>query len=101
LDLNDRFRARQLRLQPGVLAPEGGEFLGERVGAWFRPPLLRGEGLQLPSGAQPAPLGELRRVQAFAAEQGADLTRLGTGIRLLSPRRHPDEQRWACLSTSG
>ena len=83
LDINNRLSAREVRLKAGILAPQAGQVLGERVRNGFWAALLWREGLQLAVGSEAAPLGELGGVQAFATEQGADLAGLSTGVSLL------------------
>jgi len=68
LDIDNRLSARELGLKAGILTSQGGEFLSEGVGDGFWPTLLRGESLQLATGAETAPLGELGGVQAFASK---------------------------------
>jgi hypothetical protein len=83
LDINNRLSSRELGLETGILAPQAGKFIGEGFGDGFGSALLGGEGLQLTASSEPAPGGELGRVQAFATEQGADLTGLSTGVSFL------------------
>ena len=83
LDVHDHLGLAELLRQssglsrkPQVLGDQGG------VGIGLPPTTLRGQSGQRSFLALLAPSGQVRRVQALAAQQGAELARLGTAIDL-------------------
>jgi hypothetical protein len=79
LDIDDQLSLGQASAQAFVLALQPGILV--RVNLLGSPTaLLRGQGLELSFRSLLAPLGQLRRVQPFAAQEGADLPTLCTAV---------------------
>ena len=76
LDLDDALGGREPLLEPGVLAGEAVDLLGQRIRpAATRRPSQRFEGTAL---AGPSPVHEVARVEALTAQDGTDATGLGS-----------------------
>jgi hypothetical protein len=81
LELDDGFRALQTSLEAFDFPPQGG-ILG-RQGIELGATLFGSQALQDDAVTLVPSVGEVRRIQAFAAEQGTELTILGAAVRLL------------------
>src|SRR5215831_14764004 len=81
LDLNDGFGALELRLQPFDPAAQGCIFIGQRIG--LRATLFGRQRLQSAFRHLLAPMGQVRRIESFAAKKGSYLTSLRAGVGFL------------------
>jgi len=84
LDLDDGLGLLQAFPEHGRLAPFGRQFGGERVaGFGFGPALGRGQGRQGAGRPLAAPIGQRRRIQPLASQDGADVTAAAGAVGLL------------------
>ena len=72
LDIDDDFGFAQLFGEALIFAAQLFEFCGEGIELGFGAALLWGEGLEVGGVAFAAPVGQQRRVETFAAEEGTD-----------------------------
>jgi len=78
LDLDDRLGSLQALLQPLILAAQSGDLSRLRVGLGATP--LRGQDLQSTSTPLLTPFVQVRAVEPFPAQQGANLAPLRTRV---------------------
>src|SRR6185312_10919248 len=80
LNVDDDFRFAQFFPEVLILALQPLVLINQRAALGLGASLLRCQGLQNPRGALLPPRRQVRRVQAFPSEQGADAARLRFGL---------------------
>jgi hypothetical protein len=83
LHVDDELGLLKATAQTGIFRLQALVLLGQRVEGRLAAALLGRQGLQLAFLALTAPGGQMGRVEAFAAQQGADGTLVAAGLGLL------------------
>ena len=84
MEIDDGFGPRQAACEDGIFPLAFGQQRGQRMdGGGFRTALTRTEGMERTGVALPAPIGQARRVDTLAAQDGADPASFGglVGLR--------------------